>query len=326
MIDSAGSFEAEYQALHEGCGFVPLTDWTVVGLTGADRQNFLHNMCTNEIRKLAPGAGCEAFLTDVKGKIVAHVWVLLGEEYLTLLAVPRQAEKIIAHLDRYIIREDVQLADRTSDEAWMVTAGAQAGATLGASVSKLERAWQHVSYCVGDLEYQLMRLSLPSGNAYLLGVAAERGNDLRRHLQTTGALFCGQRSWDTLRVEAGLPLYGTDFDHPHLPQEVARDLQAISFTKGCYLGQETIARIDALGHVNQQLVTLRFAEGAQPLPGLTVTHQGQQVGRATTVGESIRLGASLALAMVRRGANDVGKQLDTELGPVEVVATPALEV
>lgn len=315
----------ECDALLERCGYVAMEGWSVVVLTGTDRESFLHNMCTNEIRKLAAGAGCEAFFTDVKGKIVAHVWVLLAEDRITLLAVPNQAEKIVSHLDRYIIREDVQLADRSQAEAWTVLAGADADAVLGDAGAKLTQPWQSTTCQLGSVECLLVRFALPDRNAFLLGTSQEQVAELRQQLESAGVIACGEQAWTTLRVETGLPLFGTDFDHTHLPQEVARNAQAISFTKGCYLGQETVARIDALGHVNKQLVTLRFAKGAAPEAGAPLTQKDQPVGVATTVGQSARSGAALALGMVRRGSNEVGATLDSDFGPVEVIATPAFE-
>ena len=143
------SFDAEYDALLNRSGYIALKDWSVVTLAGTDRQSFLHNMCTNEINKLTVGEGCEAFCTDVKGKILAHLWVLLLENRTTLLSVPNQAEQIVSHLDRYIIREDVQLADQSRVEAWTLLAGAgkvgllslsQRGARLSAEPRSV-RCW-----------------------------------------------------------------------------------------------------------------------------------------------------------------------------------------
>jgi folate-binding protein YgfZ len=322
-MNMSDSFADQYDVLLSGYGYVSLEDWTVVALTGSDRHSFLHNMCTNEILKLAAGEGCEAFFTDVKGKIVAHAWVLLREDSALLLTVPRQAERIIEHLDRYIIREDVQLVDRSSAEAWTLIAGAQVETALGDAAAVLTQPWQSMNCQLGEVECLLVRFALSGRNAFLLGAAGDRVAALREQLAAVGAVACGQQAWDALRVEAGLPLFGIDFDHAHLPQEVARDAEAISFTKGCYLGQETVARIDALGQVTKQLVTLKFAEGATPEAGLLLMQQEKQVGVATTLGQSARTGSPLALAMVRRGANQVGTMLESESGAVEVIATPA---
>lgn len=315
------TFAVEYDALADGCGYHELTDWSVVALTGKDRETFLHNVCTNDIRKLLVGEGCEAFCTDVKGKIVAHVYANLLEDRITLLTVPGQAEGIIAHFDRYIIREDVQLADVSQAEAWFVLAGKRAEEL---APSELRRPWQSMQCRVGAVEAIAVNFPLPCRSAYLLATAREQAATLRQELDARGSVVCGEQAWNSLRAESGMPLFGIDFNDSNLPQEVARDSAAISFTKGCYLGQETVARLDALGHVNKQIVTLKFESKATPTPGTALTHNGQPVGTATTVAWSRRFDAPLALGMVRRGSNAAGTRLNSSCGPVEVVATPAL--
>jgi folate-binding Fe-S cluster repair protein YgfZ len=106
---------AEYRALTQTWGLVDVSDRTRIELTGRDRASFLNGFCTNDIQRLEPGHGCEAFLTNLKGRTIGHVFVTCGHDSLVLETVPGQAETILAHLDRYLIREDVQLLDRTQD-------------------------------------------------------------------------------------------------------------------------------------------------------------------------------------------------------------------
>ena len=129
-------------------------------------------------------------------------------------------------------------------------------------------------------------------------------------------------AFDALRVEADMPLFGVDFDASNLPQEVARNDRAISFTKGCYLGQETVARIDALGHVNQELTGVRFEGAEVPAAGTELTHGGSVAGRVTTATFSPRLDGPLALAMVRREWLAPGTRLETPVGPCDVIMLP----
>lgn len=280
------SFQADYDALAAGDGYIELRDWSVVEMTGGDRQAFLHNMCSNDIRSLKPGDACEAFCTDVKGKIVAHVLVIAGEDRLDLLTVPGQAETIITHLDRYIIREEVALRDATGDGAWCYVGTGDGGISC--------------EFC-----------GLPG----FLMCANELGNRQR----------CGPEAWEALRIEAGFPLFEVDFDGSNLPQEVNRDRMAINFNKGCYLGQETIARIDALGHVNQQLVSLQFEGEQPPVVGEALLADGKEVGRVTSTSWSPNRNAPVALAMVRRGSNELGTKLTSDVG-LATVTTPVLTV
>lgn len=294
---------AEYATLTAGRGFVELADWATVVMKGADRLSFLHNMCTNDINKLSPGDCCEAFCTDVKGKIVAQVLVLAGVDQLTLLSVPGQAEKIISHLDRYIIREDVQLADATKEHAWFVSVRGEA---LTDWTNR--EVVPHLTCGISG------RFSVS-----MVGVAAADRDRARATMTESGLAECNLTAWEVMRVEDTWPLMGVDFDSSNLPQEVNRDQMAINFNKGCYLGQETIARIDALGHVNQKVVALQFASESVPPVGAELRLEDKVVGRVTSSCWSPRKKAALALAMVRRGANDEGAQLQSEYGEATVV-------
>lgn len=302
MSDSNRQNE-EYATLTSGRGFVELADWSTVVMKGADRLSFLHNMCTNDISKLSPGDYCEAFCTDVKGKIVAQVLVVAGVDQLTLLSVPGQAEKIITHLDRYIIREDVQLTDATIDYSWFVALSGEARTNWadGEQISYLDC---RIYGCLA---------------ASMIGVAAVDRDRTRTTMTEAGLTECRLATWEVLRIEDEWPLMEIDFDSSNLPQEVNRDHMAINFNKGCYLGQETIARIDALGHVNQKVVALQFAGESVPPVGAELQLEGKAVGQVTSSCWSPQEQAPIALAMVRRGANDEGAQLQSEYGVATVV-------
>jgi folate-binding protein YgfZ len=119
-----------------------------------------------------------------------------------------------------------------------------------------------------------------------------------------------------------MPSYGVDFNEENLPQEVGRDRQAISFTKGCYLGQETVARIDALGHVNLRLAGVRFFGSDVPASGTELTREGRSVGSVSSAAFSPKLEAPIALAMIRREAMSPGTRLESSSGACEVTALP----
>ena len=294
----------EYRALRSGFGVVELNDWSSVTLTGADRQVFLNNFCTNEVKRLAPGEHCEAFLTDVKGKVLGHVMVHCRERELVLITVPAQAPRIIAHLDRYVIREDVQLRDTTAERKYLLIAGGEkAGGGLNGEIWIRWRLL-HVLFCG------------------LLEVTPDRISQARAELAAAGAMACSRPAFDALRIESGTPLFGVDFDEENLPQEVGRDELAISFTKGCYLGQETVARIDALGHVNRQLVGVRFEGPSIPPAKTELAAEGANAGHVTSAAYSPQLSAPLAIALVRRRWTAPGSRLDSAAGPCEVIELP----
>jgi folate-binding protein YgfZ len=296
----------QYAAATTKARLIRLPRWSTLAVSGRDRAAFLHNMCTNDIRRLAPGDQCEAFLTDVKGKIVGHVIVMATDETLLLVGVPGTAETLAGHLDRYIIREDVQLADVSATHEWFLWIGPDAVWVGDARAEPLAGSKRL------NWSFDLAKATLWPGGRWswklpVHGPAPSPVDDL---------------VWHALRVESGWPLFGVDFDGSNLPQEVGRDAQAISFRKGCYLGQETVARIDALGHVNKRLGTVRL--GGEAAAGDELFAGGESVGRVTSASYSPRLNGWLAMAMVRRGHNEPGAQIACRDRPAEVIATPAV--
>src|SRR5688500_1455875 len=122
-LSAPATFDEQYEALRSGCGVVDLCGWSSITLTGNDRQTFLNNFCTNDIKRLTVGESREAFFTNVKGKIVGHGVVSCRENELVIIGVPQLAPRLIEHLDRYIIREDVQLRDTTGGRSYVLVAG-----------------------------------------------------------------------------------------------------------------------------------------------------------------------------------------------------------
>lgn len=335
----AGSLDrAEYVSLSQGCGFVELSNWSSVTIRGQDRQGFAHNFCTNDIRRLSPGQCCEAFVTNVKGKILGHGLFTCREEEIVFVTVPDQGPKLVAHLERYIIREDVEVRDTTAERTYVLVAGgpparlafaALAAAATAPSEEKLFSPWLNGLAELADVPVRWIRWDL-LGEVFCLLLETKPAEQpgVCQALRAAETVFpCagfehGEQAFHALRIEGGMPLFGIDFDEHNLPQEVGRDREAISFTKGCYLGQETVARIDALGHVNQRVVGVRFWSTEIPTRGLELSVAGEKVGHVTSATFSPRLDAPLALAMVRREANRTGSRLESPLGPCEIVALP----
>ncbi|HEV7221460.1 MAG TPA: glycine cleavage T C-terminal barrel domain-containing protein [Pirellulales bacterium] len=320
-----GDAAGEYAALAAAAGLVDLSARTRVELRGDDRAAFLHNLCTNEIRKLPPGAGCEAFLADARGHLLFHVFVHCRPDSLLLETVPGQDERLLAHLDRYLIREKVELAGRGEATAELLVAGPRAAAALqgladgplpGGRLANVELKLAGRAALVAGID-----LTQPGG--FLLICDRADAEAIWRALVEAGVRPCGQQAFEIARIEAGFPWFGVDLSDKNLPQEAARDRQAISFVKGCYIGQETVARIDALGHVNKTLVGVKFSGASVPKAGTELTAGAQAAGQVTSACYSPRLQAPLALAWVRRGNSEPGALLDSALGRAEVVGLPA---
>jgi len=266
-------------------------------VTGGDRATFLHNMCTADIAKLGVGQTCEAFFTNVKGHVLGHGWISCRADCHVVQLFQTDAAPLLAHLDRYIIREDVQLS--AEDSCSILLVGPTGPPSLAAA-SNIEP------------------FNLLSKPTWLIETKGTRAA-LETELDSFGYQQGDAELFEALRVESGWPLAGIDFSDATLPQELNRDLRAISFTKGCYLGQETVARIDALGHVNKTLVGVQFTGDSVPPLGLGLVHADKPVGQVTSVAWSPARDAPLGLAMVRRPANAAGTLLSSEGGEATVV-------
>jgi folate-binding protein YgfZ len=297
----------EYEALTRGGGFVDLGERTLIELFGPDRAAFLHNFCTNEIRKLPIGGGCEAFITNVQGKVLAHFHVWDRPESLIIETVGGLGEKLVAHLDRYLIREQVQIVDRSQESGELLLAGPQADAVL---------KWSVLPY----LEPRRVEIVKPL--CYLLYLPRGSVGEVAKSLAAGGAVACSKEALEMARLEAGFPWQGHDITDEPLAPEVGRDRQAISYVKGCYLGQETIARIDALGHVNRLLVGVAFDSADVPAIGTELRAGDKTVGHVTSAAFSPRLNQPLALAYIRRGHNEPGSRLSSACGEATVVKLP----
>jgi folate-binding protein YgfZ len=315
---------AQYHALVERAALVDLGRRTQIELAGADRASFLHNLCTNEIRKLAVGSGCETFLTSVQGRTLAHVFVFAGPDSLVIDTVPGQGETILAHLDHYLVSEQVVISDRTAEWSEFFLAGGDSERILRqcteARIGEVRLA--HAPASVAGKTVWLRRADLAGPIGFLIAAPSGDIAAVRAALSERGAVVCSGAAFEAARVEWGFPLFGPDISDKNLPQEIARDKLAISFVKGCYLGQETVARIDALGHVNKTLVGVRFESSVIPQPGTQLESAEQSVGQITSAVYSPRLAAPLALAYMRRGSNLPGTRLTSAAGESEVVALP----
>jgi folate-binding protein YgfZ len=320
----------QYFALHSSSGIVQLHDWSSITLTGNDRQTFLNNFCTNDLKRLSPDRNCEAFFCNVKGKIVGHGLITRRDTELVIIGPPGQGAILVNHLDRYVIREDVALRNTTAERSYVLLAGDGAARGMAAALAPsaevaalLQDPTINIAGKLVDIPVRWIRWNL-LGEVFcgLIEVQPSDVTSVTQAIADRNIQLVDRVAFDTLRIEAGTPLFGIDFDDCNFPQEVNRDEQAISFTKGCYLGQETVARIDALGHVNQKIVGVVFSANDVPPTGTKLVQSGANVGRVSSAIFSPALDRPLALAMVRRDHDAIGSKFESAVGPCEVIALP----
>ncbi len=209
MPGLSAEFDTQYKALTGGVGLVDFSDRTQIELTGADRASFLHNLCTNAVRELSPGQGCEAFLLNVKGHVIGHVSVFVSPNSIVLETVPDQADKLLAHLERYLIREDVQLHDRSQEWGELLVAGAQVDVLFA------DHGWPILDERLSHTEAQLAahsvwlrRVDFVGPRGYLVACSREALDDVLHLLLGAGAVRCGNEVCDAARIEQGTPWFG----------------------------------------------------------------------------------------------------------------------
>lgn len=314
--------DSEYLALTAGAGLVDCGDRTQLELSGEDRTKFLNNLTTNSVGALKPGQGCETFVLDVRGHVVGHLLVFCTPDTLVLDTEPGQAERLMKHLERYHIRERIELHDRTGQWGELLLAGAGVDALLqrivADSLSIPHDYLGHTALRIAGQPVWLRRVEIAEPNSFFMSSPRDALPAVAGALAAVGAARCSAVALETVRIEAGWPRYGVDITDQNLPQEVGRNQQAISFTKGCYLGQETVARIDALGHVNKQLVSVRFSGPEVPTPGIELHCGGKVIGTVTSSTFSPRHSAPVALAYVRREHLGPGTLVESAYGVAEV--------
>ena len=307
-----GNPGAEYRAAKRGAVVFDVGDRTQIEIRGQDRQRFLHNFCTNDIKGLKNGAGCEAFVVTVKGRVVAHIFVFAEPDALWVEAHPGAEETLLAHWNRYLINEDVQLSGRTAELGELLLSGPQSAAVLSTldvdppfagSCELLDRR----TVRLGEGHVAIRRVDMLGQTGFLLSTARSELTKLWSTLIAAGARPAGAQTFHALRIEAGFPWCGIDLSEENLAPEADRNKQAISFSKGCYLGQEPIARIDAHGHVNRMLRGLRLDSGLVPEQGTQlVTDEGRAAGVVTSAALIPDENRAVAVAMMSSSCREPG--------------------
>ena len=308
-----------YDATERGAALFDRSQASKIELAGPDARLFLHNLCSQDVKDLREGAGAETFLTTAKARVVAHGVVnhvrWQGTNVLWLDTDPGQAERVLQHLNHFLISEQVELADRTGELALLRLAGPAAATILSKALAtaapELAR-WHHVIAPLDGREIVVRRQAALSLPGFDLWCAVAAGSVLRQRLIDAGAKFAAEATHEILRVEAGWPAFGRDVDENRFVAEIGRAAQAISYTKGCYLGQEPIVMARDRGQVNRMFMGLLCGAGAVLAPGTKLFHGDTEVGQVTSSVISPRLGQAIALAYVRRGNQEPGTALAIE--------------
>jgi folate-binding protein YgfZ len=308
--------EADYATVREGCGLVDRSERGKLSLTGPEAAAFLQGQVTNDVEALAPGSGCYAAFLTPKGKMLGDLRILATADELLLDTERVALQPLFNLINRGLIGHDAELHKRTVESGLLSLVGPQAPAVAG--VGELAGSPEHTHVGVEIAGFPARAIRTDVGVDLLCD--ASDIDAIRAALLETGARPVAESAVECLRVERGRPRYGVDLDDTVIPEEAGLNDRAVSFEKGCYVGQETVARLHWRGKPNRHLRGLRLSAPAQTGEDL---HRGQRaVGRLSTVAVSPRIGP-IALALVRR---EVEPGATVEVGearaPARVVALP----
>ena len=276
-----------------------LSSLSVLEISGADAVTIANNLTTNAVASLQQCQGCESFVTDVKGKTLGHLSVFRIDDRLRMIGPAGQSEQVVPHFQKYTIIEDAEIESFDARFCPLVVTP-EAAALLAPERSAGRAVWE-----LSELQVSAYSVAWLGTGSLVLLAPAERGDQVQQML---GELMCtaagGEDAFHEARTLAGFPWYGIDFSDKNLPQEVGRDEEAISFTKGCYLGQETVARLDAMGQVQKKLVRWKVT-GAIPATNTQVTAAEKTVGRLTSIARTAE-NEAVAIGIARRSHFDAG--------------------
>ncbi len=283
----------------------------VIQILGADAEKVINNLCTNDVRKLAVGSCCEAFITNVRGWCVEHGFVLKLPDQILLVGQFGNPTALCAHIDRYIIREDAKITDQSASKRVFLLSEREA------DQSAMHFGLPAFSSKNGSiLSVQVMSLSVTAVSIQLLAandvlVITEQSNrqSMIDAFASAGVSAQLPEEFEQRRIASFWPQSGREILEKSIPQELDRDPLTISFTKGCYLGQETIARLDAIGQLQKKLCLVRIESRESIELGAAIMKGNQQVGQVTSASFDPTGGSVLALAYLRRGNFEPGLQL-----------------
>lgn len=324
-----GDPDEEYRAVRESVAVFDLSYLGKLRVSGRDRAGYLHRMLSNDIRGLEAGNGCYATLLTHQGHMESDLHCYAFHENLWLVSPPSGLAATLATLHRHIVGEKVEIEDRTFGQAIVSLQGPGARTVvervLGAALPDFG-ALEHRSFSVGASYWVVTRMDRTGCGGYDLWLPADEAPSVwLRLVDAEKVQHAGHRCLNWLRTEAGIPWYGVDMDERSLPMMFGLD-SALSLSKGCYRGQEIVARILHRGHLDRRLGGVAVDHDELPAPGSEIRSQGGRIGAVTSSIASPRLRRPLALAVMKIEFSQPGTPVtvvsDEVASRAEVVALP----
>jgi folate-binding protein YgfZ len=313
-----------YQALHAGAAWRDLSSRGKIRVAGEDRARLLHAMTTNQVQQMQPGEGCYAFFLNAQGRILGDANLFCFEDHLLVDTEPETLGKLYEHLDRYIIADDVTLEDQTAQLATIAVEGPEAGSVLRKlGASPLPGLLPH-NACAWTRwgERIVARVDSTGAGGFFVFVPVSEKNGLIAALTSEGVPEAEAEDARTVRIEHGRPRYGEEISERYLVQETGQ-LHAVSFSKGCYLGQEIVERVRSRAQIHRTLRPLEIESTEVPSAGAKLKAGDAEAGEIVSASFSPRLGKVVAMAYVRTPFAGMGTALSLGGDPARVAGIAA---
>lgn len=303
------SLNAEYLALRASVGLINYSSQALIQIQGKDRTAFLHNLLSQDIKQLTPNRFTESALLTPNGKIVAVFMVLCEPDALWLMVDAAQADILEKTLNKHLFQEAVTITNHERSHAVFALEGPKAEVLLKEFISATTFPNLPLSHCkitVNGISLWVVRHSLiGSTQGVLLIVPIEEAKSIWQALAARGKPFglelSGWKALNTARIESGIPWFGTDMDEDNLLPETGLQTTHASENKGCYLGQEVIARLGTYGSLSKRLMALRIEGMEVPVAGALITAGGEAAGTLTSACFSPVLQQVIGLGFLKRG-------------------------
>jgi folate-binding protein YgfZ len=305
----------DYETIQNSCGFFELQNWGILEITGSDRKTFLHGMLTNDVNSLTENEGSYNLFLTAQGKIRADLWLFNLDDKIYLTTHDYLKQELYEGLDKYLIMEDVEIHD-CSDQ-WIVFSvyGPQ-------SLDLLSKSLPGISLPENDnsiLEMQIESISFLVAKTAHFGsfgydflVPSDNAEQIRTLFTSSDIQQIPIEVSEILRIESGVPRCKQDIDERVLPQEASLD-RALNFQKGCYLGQEVVARLHFRGHINREWTGFKLEFDSLPVCPMTIYFQEKEVGKITSICFSPRYNQYIGIGFLRCEVKNEHSQLSTEL-------------
>ena len=327
LPDVFSDWKDEWRIARETAGLFD-TNWHATAvLTGPDRIRYLNAIVSNDVQSLAEGQGTLALLLDPRAHILAELEIYVRRDDVLVLSHASVRERTIATLDKYIIMDDVELEDATARVGSVAVEGPHAGFVLSQATGLSLDGFSEFAGEkgeIGGVECYIVRRSHFGGPGVQIVAPAEHLERLWQTLygmvHATHGSPIGMRALNALRLEAGVPWFPLDFDDSVIPHEAGLENTHLSFTKGCYTGQEIVERVRSRGHVNRRRVRLAFTTSEPPAAGAKLTVKGADAGHVTSAAFSPAAGTAIGMGYLRREYIVPGTILDFAGGTATVLA------